>query len=112
MGQIHVRKLHLYHCGLSVLIPSFLEVNIFYALVHVSPILDPRLILAVKPSITSNDTTETVMIDWTGTFVLNGQLREYVLSENGDEVYSGVATTDTRPFKAEGQFVHIYIQIK
>ncbi|PIK62300.1 putative usherin [Apostichopus japonicus] len=67
----------------------------------VTSVTDPRLILAVKPSITSNDTTETVMIDWTGTFVLNGQLREYVLSENGDEVYSGVATTDTRPFKAE-----------
>ncbi|KAJ8045141.1 Usherin [Holothuria leucospilota] len=54
-----------------------------------------------KPVITSNSTGQVVRIEWTGTFILNGKLREYILEENGDKVYSGTSTADTRPLKNE-----------
>lgn len=42
-------------------------------------------------SVDSN--ASTVWVDWSGTFVLNGQLKEYVVTDGGRRVYSGLDTT-------------------
>ncbi|XP_028616049.1 usherin isoform X2 [Grammomys surdaster] len=42
-------------------------------------------------SVDSN--TSTVRVDWSGTFLLNGQLKEYVVTDGGRRVYSGLDTT-------------------
>ncbi|GAB1285872.1 Usherin [Apodemus speciosus] len=35
----------------------------------------------------------TVWVDWSGTFLLNGRLKEYVVTDGGRRVYSGLDTT-------------------
>lgn len=42
-------------------------------------------------SVDSN--ASTVWVDWSGTFVLNGQLKEYVVTDGGRRVYNGLDTT-------------------
>jgi usherin len=34
-----------------------------------------------------------VWVDWSGTFLLNGHLKEYVVTDGGRRVYSGLDTT-------------------
>lgn len=41
-------------------------------------------------SIVSN--LSTIHIDWSRTFVLNGRLKEYALTESGQRIYSGFDT--------------------
>lgn len=41
-------------------------------------------------SVVSN--LSTIHIDWSRTFVLNGRLKEYALTESGQRIYSGFNT--------------------
>ncbi|XP_071494817.1 LOW QUALITY PROTEIN: usherin-like [Diadema antillarum] len=59
----------------------------------------PVYVSGIKPSITSNTNNSLITVGWAQSFVLNSMLREYILVENGDTVYSGIATTVTRPLK-------------
>lgn len=34
-----------------------------------------------------------VCVDWSGSFLLNGRLKEFVLTDGGQRVYSGLDTT-------------------
>ena len=42
--------------------------------------------------------------NWANSFVLNGELIEYQLVENGDKVYSGIATVVERRLDAASKF--------
>ncbi|XP_071962430.1 usherin-like isoform X2 [Antedon mediterranea] len=51
--------------------------------------------------LTIQTNASNLVIGWTNSFILNSKLVEYVLTENGDKVYSGVATTVERPLTAK-----------
>ncbi|XP_041469805.1 usherin-like [Lytechinus variegatus] len=66
----------------------------------------PVFVSSSKPSISSNTNNSLITVNWAQSFVLNSMLREYILVENGDTVYSGIATTVTRPLKdTEYEFI-------
>ncbi|XP_052593935.1 usherin [Peromyscus californicus insignis] len=51
-----------------------------------------------------NSNESTVCVDWSGTFLLNGQLKEYVVTDGGQQVYSGLDTTIYIPRTADKTF--------
>ncbi|XP_071790086.1 usherin-like isoform X2 [Asterias amurensis] len=61
----------------------------------------PVYIPEIKPTIVSNSTSKLININWAGSFRLNSMLTEYALTENGDVVYSGIATGVNRPLKPQ-----------
>ncbi|XP_033110841.1 usherin-like [Anneissia japonica] len=52
-------------------------------------------LLISEPNIYTNGSA--LVIAWTNSFDLNSKLIEYVLTENGDKVYSGIASSVERP---------------
>ncbi|XP_067901794.1 usherin [Heterodontus francisci] len=54
-------------------------------------------------SVTSNLTT--IYVDWSQTFQLNGQLRQYVLTENNVRIYSGLDSTLHIPRTSDKTFL-------
>ncbi|XP_038072643.1 usherin-like isoform X1 [Patiria miniata] len=61
----------------------------------------PEYVPETKPAILTNATSRLISVSWAGSFRLNGMLTEYQLTENGDVVYSGIATGVRRPLKAQ-----------
>ncbi|XP_072023853.1 usherin-like isoform X2 [Amphiura filiformis] len=56
----------------------------------------PEYVAESKPIIRDNVTAGVYIIDWANSFRLYGELIEYQLVENGDKVYSGIATVVER----------------
>ncbi len=56
----------------------------------------PEIVADSKPIIRDNITAGVYIIDWANSFRLHGELIEYQLVENGDKVYSGIATVVER----------------
>ncbi|XP_055465169.1 usherin [Psammomys obesus] len=53
-------------------------------------------------SVDSN--TSTVCVDWSRSFLLNGQLKEYVVTDGGQQLYSGLDSTLCLPRTADKTF--------
>ena len=64
----------------------------------------PEFVAASKPIIDGNITARVYIINWANSFILNGELIEYQLVENGDKVYSGIATVVERRLDAASKF--------
>ena len=66
----------------------------------------PEFVAASKPIVDGNITAGVYIINWANSFILNGELIEYQLVENGDKVYSGIATVVERRLDAASKFCH------
>ena len=79
-------------------IKSFKEIQ------HVLNLSVPEFVAASKPIVDGNITARVYIINWANSFVLNGELIEYQLVENGDKVYSGIATVVERRLDTASKF--------